>query len=103
MWAMFFQDAKRQQAGGFGELDGIAKVGGSQFFPLHGKFGLCLRGINTEESDERKTESCSLHERSSRTAMHFSPVPCPRDAAFLVRCRSEGRQQPGRGEYRSSV
>src|SRR5260370_40730215 len=84
---MFFEDPKRQEAGAFGLLDGVAKIRGRQLLPLRGKLGLRVDGTSSNERYQQGTNSRTLHGNTSTTRQHFSPIPRPRGAAFSPQFR----------------
>src|ERR1043166_1103400 len=53
MGAVFFQNADRENAGAFGEFDGLAKIGGGELFPVGGKSLLSRKRGGGERKEQK--------------------------------------------------
>jgi hypothetical protein len=80
MGAVFFHDAEGQETSACGLLNGGAKVGGGEFFPFGGEFGLCVDGRGSKERSRREKMSARFTLRCllgfvSCGGLQFSPRP----------------------------
>jgi hypothetical protein len=59
MRAVFFQNPNGEDAGAFGEIDGMAKIVGGEFFPMSRKLLLSAEGSSPRDKDEKKEKNAA--------------------------------------------